>query len=104
MFVCLFVCLFSDLVDLKRINACFDSSRKKATIVKKDKPEMSAAEELGEAAANRVSNQRVHSVQQYYRVVPTPDGNQTVALKSVSREADLDNRVKKKSDRFCMHT
>ena len=41
---------------------------------------------------------------QHYRVIQTPDGNQTVALKSTSREKDLDNRVKTKSDRFCMHT
>ena len=41
---------------------------------------------------------------QHYRIISTPDGNQTVAMKSSSREADLDNRVKAKSDRFCMHT
>ena len=99
--------------------------RKKA-VVTKEKIEMKPSNE--DAAAGRVSNLQVHKCQQvrrrivfflsnvsfnqlirifwlqHYRVIQTPDGNQTVALKSTSREKDLDNRVKTKSDRFCMHT
>ncbi len=99
--------------------------RKKAVV--KEKIEMKPSNE--DAAAGRVSNLQVHKCQQvwrriiyiywsnvsfnqlirifwlqHYRVIQTPNGNQTVALKSTSREKDLDNRVKPKSDRFCMHT
>mmetsp|Transcript_42183 Transcript_42183/g.112833 ORF Transcript_42183/g.112833 Transcript_42183/m.112833 type:complete len:95 (-) Transcript_42183:283-567(-) len=71
----------------------------KKTIVKKDKQDEAAEENV-----HRVSNQKPQQMQQHYRVVQTPDGNQTVAIKSTSRESDLNHRVKTKSDRFCMHT
>ena len=101
------------------------SCRKKMIVKNKEKAEEKSEEA---AAAHRVSNLQVHQCQkvsrffglqrklpissmtsnfwflQHYRIISTPDGNQTVAMKSSSREADLDNRVKSKSDRFCMHT
>lgn len=75
----------------------------KKAVVKKDKKEKEA-DPAEDASAQRVSNQKVFQQQGYYKIVSTPDGQQTVALKSTTREKDLDKRVKTKSDRFCMST
>lgn len=38
------------------------------------------------------------------KVKKSKDGSTKLELEAKTREAELDKRVKKKSDRFCMHT
>ena len=38
------------------------------------------------------------------KIKKSNDGSQTLNLQAKTREDELNDRVKKKSDRFCMHT